>query len=38
MVVNVPKEDNEKVLLELKGLRETLGKSQSALDATQARV
>ena len=36
--VGVPKEEHEKVLLELNGLRETLGKTQSALDATQARV
>uniref|UniRef100_M4BFD3 Uncharacterized protein n=1 Tax=Hyaloperonospora arabidopsidis (strain Emoy2) TaxID=559515 RepID=M4BFD3_HYAAE len=36
--VGVPKEEHEKVLLELSGLRETLGKTQSALDATQARV
>ena len=38
MGVGVPKEKHEKVLLELNGLRETLGKTQSALDATQARV
>uniref|UniRef100_M4C2A6 Uncharacterized protein n=1 Tax=Hyaloperonospora arabidopsidis (strain Emoy2) TaxID=559515 RepID=M4C2A6_HYAAE len=36
--VGVPKEEHEKVLLELSGLRETLGKTQSVLDATQARV
>ena len=36
--VGVPKEEHAKVLLELNGLRETLGKTQSALDATQARV
>ena len=36
--VGVPKEEHGKVLLELKGFRETLGKTQSALDATQARV
>ena len=36
--VGVPKEEHEKVLLELNGLRETSGKTQSALDATQARV
>ena len=37
--VGVPKKEHEKVLLELNGLRETLGKkTQSALDATQARV
>ena len=36
--VGVPKEEHEKVLLELNGLRETLGKTQSALNATQARV
>ena len=38
MVVGVPKEEHEKVLRELSGLRETLGKTQSALDAMQARV
>ena len=38
MGVGVPKEEHEKVLLELNGLRETLGKTQSALDATQAHV
>uniref|UniRef100_M4B4F1 Uncharacterized protein n=1 Tax=Hyaloperonospora arabidopsidis (strain Emoy2) TaxID=559515 RepID=M4B4F1_HYAAE len=36
--VGVPKEGHEKVLLELNGLRDTLGKTQSALDATQAYV
>ena len=36
--VGVPKEEHDKVLLELSGLRETLGKTQSALVATQARV
>uniref|UniRef100_M4BZ15 Uncharacterized protein n=1 Tax=Hyaloperonospora arabidopsidis (strain Emoy2) TaxID=559515 RepID=M4BZ15_HYAAE len=36
--VGVPKEEHEKVLLELSGLRETLGKIQSALEETQARV
>ena len=36
--VGVPKEEHEKVLLGLSGLRETLGKTQSVLDATQARV
>ena len=34
----VPKEEHEKVLPELSGLREILGKTQSELDATQARV
>uniref|UniRef100_M4BF53 Uncharacterized protein n=1 Tax=Hyaloperonospora arabidopsidis (strain Emoy2) TaxID=559515 RepID=M4BF53_HYAAE len=34
--VGVLKQEHEKVLLELSGLRETLGKTQSALDATQA--
>uniref|UniRef100_M4B7H5 Uncharacterized protein n=1 Tax=Hyaloperonospora arabidopsidis (strain Emoy2) TaxID=559515 RepID=M4B7H5_HYAAE len=38
VAVGVPKEEHEKVLLEMSGLRETLGKTQSALDATQARV
>ena len=38
VVVGVPKEEHEKVLLEMSGLRETLSKTQSALDATQARV
>ena len=38
MEVGIPKEEHEKVLPELNGLRETLGKTQSALDATQARV
>uniref|UniRef100_M4BAE4 Uncharacterized protein n=1 Tax=Hyaloperonospora arabidopsidis (strain Emoy2) TaxID=559515 RepID=M4BAE4_HYAAE len=36
--VGVPKEEHEKILLELNDLRETLGKTQSALDATQDRV
>ena len=36
--VGVPKEDHEEVLLERNGLRETLGKTHSALDATQAHV
>ena len=36
--VGIPKEDHEKVLLKLNGLRETLDKTQSALDTTQARV
>ena len=36
--VGVPKEEHGKVLLELSGFRETLGKTQSELDATQARV
>ena len=34
----VRSEEHEKVLLELSGLRETLGNTQSALDAMQARV
>ncbi|CAI5742841.1 unnamed protein product [Hyaloperonospora brassicae] len=38
VVVGVPKEEHEKVLRELSGLQETLGKTQSALDAMQARV
>ena len=38
VVVRVPKEEHEKVLYELSGLQETLGKTQSALDAMQARV
>ena len=38
VVVGVLKEGHDNVLLELSGLRETLGKAQSALDATQARV
>ena len=38
MVVGVPKEEHEKVLRELSGLQETLSKTQSALDAMQARV
>ena len=38
MKVGVPKEEHEKVLLEVNGLRKTLGKKQSALDATQACV
>ena len=37
MVVGVPSEKHEKVLLELSGIRETLGKTQSAFDAMQAR-
>uniref|UniRef100_M4BUF1 Uncharacterized protein n=1 Tax=Hyaloperonospora arabidopsidis (strain Emoy2) TaxID=559515 RepID=M4BUF1_HYAAE len=36
--VGGPKEDHEMILFELSGLRETLGKTQSELDATQARV
>uniref|UniRef100_M4BDB3 Uncharacterized protein n=1 Tax=Hyaloperonospora arabidopsidis (strain Emoy2) TaxID=559515 RepID=M4BDB3_HYAAE len=36
--VGVPKEEHQKVLLELSGLRQTLGKTQSAFDATQALV
>ena len=38
MVVGVPKEEHEKVLLELSGIQEILGKTQSELDAMQARV
>ena len=38
MAVGVPKEEHEKVLLELSGLREIFGNTQSALDAMQARV
>ena len=38
MLIGVPNEEHEKVLLELSCLRETLGKTQSALDAIQARV
>ena len=38
VVVGVPKEEHEKVLREPSGLQETLGKTQSALDAMQARV
>ena len=37
-VVGIPKEDHEKVLLELSGLRETLRKTQSAFDAMRART
>ena len=33
VVVDVPREEHEKVLLDLGGLRETLGKPQSAIDA-----
>ena len=33
VVVGAPKEEHEKVLLKLSGLRETLGKTQSAFDA-----
>ena len=36
VVGGVPREEHEKVLLELSGLRETLGKTQSAFDAMQA--
>uniref|UniRef100_M4B2M6 Uncharacterized protein n=1 Tax=Hyaloperonospora arabidopsidis (strain Emoy2) TaxID=559515 RepID=M4B2M6_HYAAE len=36
--VGVPKEEHEEVILELSGIRETLDKTQSALDVTQARV
>ena len=38
VVVGVPKEEHEKVLLQLSGLQETLGLTQSALDAMQVRV
>ncbi|CAI5714208.1 unnamed protein product [Hyaloperonospora brassicae] len=38
VVVGVPKKEHEKVLLELSGLRETLGKTQNELGAMQARV
>ena len=38
MVVGVPKEEHENVLLEMSGIGEILGKSQSAFDAIQARV
>ena len=38
LVVGVPREDHEKVLLELSGLPMTLGKTQRALDAAQAHV
>ena len=37
-VVGIPKDEHEKVLLELSGLREILGKAQSAFDAMRARV
>ena len=36
MVVVVPKKEHEKLLLEMNYLRETLDKTQSALDSTQA--
>uniref|UniRef100_A0AAV1UYN6 Uncharacterized protein n=1 Tax=Peronospora matthiolae TaxID=2874970 RepID=A0AAV1UYN6_9STRA len=36
--VGIPKEEHQKVPIELKGLREKLGNTQSALDATQARI
>ena len=38
VVVGVPKKKHEKVLLEVSGLRATLGNTQRSLDATQARV
>ena len=38
MVVGVPREEHEKLLLEMSCLLETLGKTQSAHDATQTRV
>ena len=38
MVVGVPREEHEKVLFDLDDLLETFSKTQSAIDATQARV
>ena len=38
MVGAVPREEHRKVIIELRSLRETLGKTQSAFDAMQARV
>ena len=38
LVVEVPKAEHEKVILELSCIHETLSKTQSALVATQARV
>ena len=38
VVVGVPNEEHEKLLFELSYLREPLSKTQSALDAMQARV
>ena len=38
VVVGVPREEHEKVLIELDVIRETLGKIQSALDVMQARI
>ena len=38
VVVGVPREEHKKVILELSGLRETLGKTQRELDVTQHRV
>ena len=38
VVVGIAKEEHEKMLLDLSGLRKRLGKTQSALDATQFRV
>ena len=37
-VVGIPKDEHEKVLLELSGLRETLVQTHSAFDAMRARV
>ena len=37
-MVGVPQEDHEKVLLELSALRDTLGKTQSGLDASQTQI
>ena len=34
VVVGVPSEEHDKVIIELSGIRETLGKTQSALEAT----
>ena len=38
VVVGIPREEHEKLLLELNGLRDSFGKTQSALDAIQAHV
>ena len=38
VVVGVPKTENEKLLLELSDLHETVGNNQRSLDATQTRV
>ena len=37
-MVGIPKEEHDKVLLELSGLRDALGKTRSAFDAMRARV